>query len=176
MYPFFRLAYQLWMNRHAEPIEMTGTHISHHICWPWDIDIFMELNNGRTLTLYDLGRFLLSGRVGMNKVLREQRWGLAVAGGSVRYRRRIRPFQRIEMLTRALGWDDKFVYIEQSMWVGETCCNHILLRTAVTDRSGIVAPVRLAEALGADPTSPELPEWARGWIEADLARPWPPAR
>ena len=79
---------------------MTGTHVSHHYCLPWDIDLWRELNNGRTLTLYDLGRIPLAGRVGLIKVLRRERWGLTMAGASVRYRRRIRVFDRIEMRSR----------------------------------------------------------------------------
>ena len=60
-------------------------------CRPWDLDMFMEMNNGRVLTLYDLGRFDLSIRSGLWDTLRAQRWGLAVAGSSVRYRKRVRP-------------------------------------------------------------------------------------
>ena len=56
MYPFLRLAYQLFVTRNAPPIAPTDTHVSHHRCWPWDLDMFLELNNGRTLTIYDLGR------------------------------------------------------------------------------------------------------------------------
>ena len=54
MYPFLRMVKETWANRNAPPLGLTGTHVSHHICWPWDLDIWMELNNGRTLTLYDL--------------------------------------------------------------------------------------------------------------------------
>ena len=50
MYPWFRMAKELWKFRKTRlgPFE---THVSTHRCWPWDIDPFMELNNGRTLTL-----------------------------------------------------------------------------------------------------------------------------
>ena len=174
MYPVIRMLWQLWKHRTSEPLPVAGTHISHHYCLPWDIDLWMELNNGRTLTLYDLGRLPLAGRVGLIRVLREKGWGLTMAGASVRYRARVRMFQKVEMRSRAIGFDDKFIYLEQSMWRGQTCCSHILYRSAVTDRNGIVAPGEVMEALGAPQEDIPLPGWVHAWIAAEAERPWPP--
>ncbi|WP_299814918.1 acyl-CoA thioesterase [uncultured Jannaschia sp.] len=174
MYPFVRLAWQMFRHRKDGPLSLTGEHVSHHVCWPWDIDPWMELNNGRTLTLYDLGRLSAGARVGLMPVLKARGWGLTVAGSSVRYRRRVRVFDRIEMRTRSVGWDDRFVYMVQSMWVRGTCCSQALLRTAVTSPGGIVAPARVVEAMGVAGGSPSLPPWVAAWIAADGDRPWPP--
>ena len=91
MYPFLRMVKETWANRNAPPLGLTGTHVSHHICWPWDLDIWMELNNGRTLTLYDLGRIPMAIRAGLIAVLRREGWGITVAGVSVRLNRAIDP-------------------------------------------------------------------------------------
>ena len=56
MFPIVRLIKDLLLARRMPPLGVTETHVSHHICWPWDLDIWMELNNGRAMTLYDLGR------------------------------------------------------------------------------------------------------------------------
>lgn len=174
MYPFIRMAKEMIVSYRQSPLAMGDVHISHHICWPWDLDIWMELNNGRTLTLYDLGRIPLAKRSGLIGALARNRWGLTMAGASVMYRKRVRMFERFEVRSRALGWDDKFIYLEQSMWRGETCTSHILYRSAVTDKNGIVAPSRVLDAIGSDAVSPPLPDWVTGWIEADKHRPWPP--
>ena len=105
MYPYFRMAKELWKFRNTDRLPILGTHVSHHLCWPWDIDPWMELNNGRTLTLYDLGRLPLGRRTGLHAVLKANRWGMAVAGNSVRYRCRVRAFDRVEMVSRCIGWD-----------------------------------------------------------------------
>ena len=175
MYPFLRMAWQLWTHRRAAPLPVTGCHVSRHICLPWDIDLWMELNNGRALTLYDLGRIPLAVRIGLAGVLRRNRGGLAIAGASVRYRRRVRVFEGIEMHSRTVWWDARFFYIEQAMWQRNgTCANHILYRAAVTGQQGIIAPDRVARELGVEPTPPEAPGWVTAWIAADAARPWPP--
>jgi acyl-CoA thioesterase FadM len=176
MYPYFRMFKELWKFRNAPALSILGTHISHHRCWPQDIDPWRELNNGRTLTLYDLGRLPLGQRAGLHKVLKRNRWGLTVAGASTRYRRRVRLFDRIEMRSRCVGWDAKFIYIEQSMWKDGDCTSHMLLRSAITSKSGIIAPVEVLKQLGQSPQSPALPDWVAKWVDADAERPWPPVK
>ncbi|MBN2905342.1 MAG: acyl-CoA thioesterase [Rhodobacteraceae bacterium] len=174
MYPFLRLAKEFYIHRKDPPLPLTGTHVSHHVCWPWDLDPWMELNNGRTLTLLDLGRLPLAKRVGLIAALKSRGWGLTMAGVSVRYRRRVRVFQRVEIRSRCIGWDDKFIYIEQGMWRNGECANHALYRSAVTDAQGIVAPGRVMAAMGLNETAPPLPDWVTAWIAAEAHRPWPP--
>ena len=179
MYPFLRMAKEIWVFRKAPKLGLFDTHVSHHRIWPWDLDPWAELNNGRTLTIYDLGRIPLAVRMGLRSVMAERGWGLTVAGNTTRYRRRLTVFQKVEMRTRVIGWDDKFLYTEQAMFRGGECASHILLRSAIVSigqgRKGIVPPSELALAIGAAPESPALPEWVQAWSAADAKRPWPPA-
>lgn len=174
MYPFIRLAKEMIKFRKSPRIGLLDTHVSHHVCWPWDLDPWVELNNGRTLTLYDLGRLPLIARTGFIPVLKGRKWGFTVAGNSTRYRRRIRMFHRFTMLSRVIGWDNRFIYMEQSMWRKGECCNHMLLRTACTSDQGIVPPAQVMDALALDHPTPDLPDWVQAWIQADGQRPWPP--
>ena len=174
MYPMLRLT-KLYLSERRKPkMDLFDVHHLPMRCTPADIDMFFEMNNGRILTLYDLGRFGLSIRTGLAEQLRRNAWGLVVAGSSVRYRARITPFQRFELRTRLLGWDQRFFYLEQAMWRGDVACNHALLRTGVTSK-GKLAPVgAVAEAMGVSDTSPDLPDWVQAWAAADGSRPWPP--
>lgn len=174
MYPLIRFVKEMIKFRNAPPLSPIEAHVSTHICWPWDLDPWIELNNGRTLTLYDLGRIPMAQRTGLISVMRKKRWGITVAGNSTRYRRRIRMFDRFTMISRVIGWDHRFIYMEQSMWRHGECCNHMLLRSAVTSSEGIVAPSRIMEALDMTFDSPPLPDWVQAWIRADATRPWPP--
>jgi acyl-CoA thioesterase FadM len=174
MYPVLRLAWQFWRHRADPPLPLTGVHESRHLCWPWDLDIWNELNNGRTLTLYDLGRLPWSRRIGLVAVLRERGWAMAVAGASVRYRKRVHAFDRLTMRTRALGWDERFFYSEQALWVRGDCASHVLIRSAATSKRGIVPPSDVLAAMGHAGAPPDLPLWVREWIAAESHRPWPP--
>ena len=88
----------------------------------------------------------------------------------------MRLFDRVEMISHWIGWDDRFVYMEQSMWKAGDCTSHVLIRSAITSKSGIVAPAEVLKALGQPVESPPLPDWVKNWIDADASRPWPPAK
>lgn len=174
MYPFIRLAKDMFFARIADPLPTLGTHVSYHRCWPQDIDGFLEMNNGRILTILDLGRAILAKRVGLLTALKDNRWGMTMAGVSVRYRKRIRPFVKFRVHSRCVGWDDKFFYLDQSIWIGGDCAVQALYRSAVTDKNGILNPAIVFAATGKTDTPPPPPAWVQNWIEADATRPWPP--
>ena len=176
MYPFIRFIKAVVVARRQPPLSLLGTHVSQHLIWPWDLDPFNELNNGRTLTLFDLGRFPLGIRTGLSRTLKAMGWGLTVAGNTTRYRRRLVMFDRVEMRSRCIGWDARFFYMEQSMWKGAECTSHILVRSAIISRtgSGIVPTEQALLALGEPVQSPPLPTWVQAWIAGDAARVWPP--
>lgn len=176
MYPYARLCKEIVNARRAPKLGLFDTHVSQHICWPWDIDPWMELNNGRTLTLYDLGRVPLGIRTGLASTVRRMGWGMAIAGNSTRYRKRVTAFQRFEMRSRCIGWDARFIYIDQTMWRNGDCSSQMLARSAVTSRKGIVPPAEVMAAMGQDVSSPALPDWVQAWIDADARRIWPPGR
>ena len=176
MYPFIRMCKEMWKFRNAPALPLLGVHRSSHLCWPWDLDLWNELNNGRTLTLYDLGRMPLARRTGLDRVLRIHGWGITVAGNSTRYRRRVQAFDRLDMASRCIGWDARFVYMEQSMWKGADCTSQVIIRSAIVGKSGIVPPSELIKAMGHPIESPDLPDWVLTWISAENTRLWPPQR
>lgn len=179
MYPFLRLAVATARARRAGPLPLLGTHAGRLRIWPWDLDPWAELNNGRTLTLYDLGRVPLIARTGIGAAAAGAGWRLTVAGAAVRWRRRLVALQAVAMESRLTGWDARFLYVDQTLWREADCAGQALIRLAVTDarQGGIVAPGRLIAAIpGAPASSPPLPGWVAAWAAAEAARPWPPAR
>ena len=176
MYPFVRTAKELWLAQRQPRLEsLFETHVSHHICWPHDLDFWLELNNGRAMSIYDIGRTALALRSGLIAAIRANGWGLTMAGSTTRFRQRIRGFERFEMRSRALCWDDKFTYLEQAMFKRDgSCASHVVYRAAVTDRQGLVRPERVLAALGQSAESPAMPDWLVKWCETEALRPWPP--
>ncbi|MFN3614050.1 MAG: acyl-CoA thioesterase [Rubrimonas sp.] len=174
MYPFLRTALVMRRARRRPALPVDGLSELRLTCWPIDVDVYAEMNNGRVLTLYDLGRLDHAVRTGLTGEARRRRWGFAVGGASVRYRRRVRPFDRVTLLTRPLGRDDRWFYMHQAMRVRGEAVSAALLRLAVTTRSGIVPTDAVVASMGAPDWRPALPDWAEAWIEAEDRRPWPP--
>ncbi|MCI4663714.1 MAG: thioesterase family protein [Neomegalonema sp.] len=179
MYPFIRLAWVMANARRKPPLGPDDHSDLRLTAWPWDCDVFVELNNGRQLTLFDLGRFEFGQRVGLLKALRDNRWGLTVAGSTMQYRRRIRPFERLTLRTRIAARDEKWFYMLQTAYVGDQPASQGLLRTAVIGaangkKRGVIPTQIVAEALGHPEWRCDAPEWVRLWIDAEHARPWPP--
>jgi acyl-CoA thioesterase FadM len=174
MYPFIRMFHQLWRFRN-KPLALDEPHVSTIRCWPWDLDPWMELNNGRTLTFYDLGRLPLFQRNGIMRIVKQNGWGFTVAGSSVRYRKRITAFEKITMRSRAIGWDDRFFYVVQSLWKADgSCANQVLIRAAMIEDGKMAPPEKLVAMLGWQGPDPVLPDWVQAWIAAEDTRPWPP--
>ena len=174
MYPIFRMFLE---RRRAKPMPKLAfgeVHRSSHYCLLSDIDPWMEMNNGRTLTLFDLGRIPMAERSGVITATTKRGWGITVAGASIRYRARVRLFQKIDITSAFLGWDHRFLYLQQTMWRGDVATSSTLCRWAVTSDQGIVAPEKLAREMGWPETSPDLPQYAQNWIDAEQQRPWPP--
>lgn len=174
MYPLIRLAKVLIVNRKAPALNILDTHVADHRCWPQDIDLYREMNNGRILTILELGRIAFSVRTGLDKVMRRKKWGFTIAGCSVRYRKRIRPFVKFRVVSKVAGWDHRFMYIENSIWIGEDCAVQALFRSAVVSSRGMVEPSEVLAAMGHSEKTPSLPDWVQNWIDADATRPWPP--
>jgi acyl-CoA thioesterase FadM len=174
MYPIIRVIKELYKNRNAPDLSSDGTHVSWHRCWPQDIDMFLEMNNGRIPTIMELGRFGLAQRVGLIKTLKDRGWGLTVAGTSIRYRKRIKPFVRFKMHSKAVCWDARFIYIAQSIWIGDDCAAHALFRTGVVSKGKLVPTHDVFTATKRDAASPPTPDWVQNWIDAEATRPWPP--
>lgn len=175
MYPVFRLSYEMFLASRAPAMALDDVHVSHHRCWPWDVDFQLEMNNGRILTLYDLGRIPAALRVGLIGVMRKRRWSFAMAGASVRYRRRLRTFERFTMTTKLVARDERFFYIVQTMWKqnGEAASN-ILYRSVMVGKDGMVPCAELLKEMGRSDWNPDVPGWIQAWIDAEDTRPWPP--
>ncbi|MDO5661774.1 MAG: acyl-CoA thioesterase [Brachybacterium sp.] len=136
-----------------------------------DLDLLMHMNNGRYLSLLDLGRMDLMIRSGFWSVIQEQGWYPVVAGQTISYRRPLNPFQRFELRTRVLGIDEKWVYMEQTFVSrGEVAAHAVVRARFLKKAGGSVTSAELLELTGPVPADrTALPAWVVTWSEEAAA-------
>lgn len=178
MYPFFRfgktIVDALVSEKKGDSLDLTDVSEIEFRSSLTDMDNFFEMNNGRVFTLYDLGRTDLAVRTGLGNLLLKKRWGLVVAGSSIQYRKRIRVFEKVTMKTRVVAIDERWVYLEQSMWIKGQPASSALLRTGVTSKGKVLHTDTVLDAMGKTGFKMPPSEWVTAWAEADKLRPWPP--
>ena len=107
----FKLIILFCLNRKRLPLDAEST--VHFRVWPNDLDINGHMNNGRYLTLMDLGRFELLLRAGLFWPAFKQKWNPILGSCQVRFRRSLKLFQPFSIKTKIVCWDQKWVYLEQ---------------------------------------------------------------
>lgn len=137
--------------------------------WPLDVDINLHLTNSRYLSLMDLGRTDLILRSGTWKMMRQDRLGVVLGGVAMRFRRPIAPFEQFQLETKILGWDERWIYVQQT-FSGRNGMACVAVARAAFIKAGKAVPSRelLAEG-GRQAVSPDLPAWVQQWAEVEAA-------
>lgn len=154
-------------RRPAQPL--LATSVYHSRVWPTDLDLNFHMNNGRFLSLMDLGRVdLMLGMKLLGPILRRG-WMPVVAASTIRYRRSLGPGQRFTLHSRLVGWDDRWTYLEQVFrTLDDREVARALVKAAIRKPGGgTVAIPDLARLAGHDGPSPPLPAALEAWIAAE---------
>ncbi len=162
-----RVIIRALLGRKLDPL---GLSVVHFRVWPHDLDVNMHMNNGRYLTLMDLGRLDLMIRTGMGRLLLRERWMPIAASAMIRFRKPLLPFQRFRLETRVLCWDEKWFFLEQKLVQGDRTVSVALLKGCMRVSGGHVPPSDIFEKVtGWAHPAPEMPETVQRWVEAEDA-------
>ena len=160
---YLRLLKTLWRILCARKQDIFAPARVAFRVWPHDCDLNFHMNNGRYLTFMDLGRIHLLGQVGLVGTLLRRRWAPVLGAAEVSFIRPLPPLRKFELITRLLGWDEKYFYIEQRFESRGRLC-------AVAQVKGLFlhggAPVANETVLGAvdrAASMPPLPETVTHW-------------
>jgi acyl-CoA thioesterase FadM len=165
MYPLIRLlkvSAAGFMGKRLEPLAFSRIRF---LVWPNDIDTNLHLNNGRYLTLMDLGRWDLSIRTGLVPLVLKNKWQPLAGGVAIRYRRPLPPFKAYDLTTRLMCWDHKWFYMEQCFVQDGRAKSRALVRILFKGKNGNVPPAEIGQALGHSGQSPEIPAEVLRWRE-----------
>jgi len=96
-----------------DKIEPLGVSVINSRVWPLDLDANIHMNNGRYLSIMDLGRLDLMVRIGVVGEVLKNKWMPVLSAATIRYRLPLNPFQKFRLETKIAWWDDKWFYMEQ---------------------------------------------------------------
>ncbi|KAB2913346.1 MAG: thioesterase [Hyphomicrobiaceae bacterium] len=150
---------------------------------PSDLDPNLHMNNGRYLTIMDLGRLDLMLRSGLWRPLWNNGWAPMVGSVVIRFRRELRLFERFTLQTRIAAWSDTTAVLEQTFFLTDgpkegPMAARALVKAGFYDRKDrsfvtirrLIAELGLpAEETESPPLSPEIEAFLRS--EAALRRP-----
>lgn len=127
---------------------------------PTDLDALRHMNNGVYFSFLDLARLDLIQRAGLAGELRRRGWVPVVSAESIGFRRSLTLFQRFEVETRLVGWDERSFYIHHRFFRNDDVIASAFIAGRFLRREGGSVPPPEVAALTDRLESPELPEWA----------------
>jgi acyl-CoA thioesterase FadM len=149
------------------PIRVLDQSVRSFRVWPNDFDLLRHLNNGRYLTLMDLGRFDLIIRMGLFRHLLKRRWYPVVGSATIRYLRSIYAFQKFEMRSRIVCWDEKWFFVEQRFEREGRLMAVGLIKGLILGPEGKIPPYEVLRLVGFDGPSPAMPPQIAQWMASE---------
>jgi acyl-CoA thioesterase FadM len=137
---------------------------------PWDCDLNFHMNNGRYLTIMDLGRLHLMGRAKLIGPLLRHGWSPLVAASDLHFSGALRPFERYVLETEIAGWDERWFYLEQRFVARGIVRARGWIKGAFFEGRAAVAPVEVLKLAGVAASSPALPAPMARWAELHTSR------
>ena len=137
-----------------------------------DLDLAGHMNNGRYLSLFDLGRFDFFIRSGIWEALTANGWSTVVGNATISYRKSLRLRKKFIVETAVIAADDRAMYFENRAVVdGEIYASLIVRGRFVKLRGGVVSVSELCEAMGVQLEDIPAPEpWLERWV-SDVSLP-----
>jgi acyl-CoA thioesterase FadM len=167
MYLWFRLARVVTAAHFGQRLDVLDTSVLRFRVLPHDLDLNIHMNNARYLALMDLGRVDLMIRCGLWRAVTTKRRHPIIAGALVRFRRALRPFQSFTLSSRALCWDERWIYIEHRIETKDAPACLTVVRGAFLEDGAIMPISRLMSELGIAVPSPPVPDWIDRWNAAE---------
>jgi acyl-CoA thioesterase FadM len=172
---FFRTLWVYILSFFRPPItDITAANTVNFIVLPNDLDTNIHMNNGRYLTIMDLGRFDLVLRSGILKYMMKQKSIPVLAAAQVRWRLPLQPFQKYTLETRVICWDEKWVFMEQRFIIrggrkdGAVAAIGLVKGSFYNNEKRQTVPTaELLALLNMPHISPPMPDHVHAWQQAE---------
>lgn len=152
-----RLLLLLLSSFWKKPMSILDESVLNLIVLPNDIDI-RKISNDRFIALMDLGRMDIAFRSGVLILMFKNKWVPLATFDTIRFRYPLKLFQRYQLKTRIVWWDDATFYFKQTferkgrvVATGYVCATPLGL-------NGPVSPKEILDKIGQTLAKPSKPE------------------
>jgi len=146
------------------------------IVLPGDLDVNFHINNGRYLTLMDLGRLDLFLRGGLWQAIRRAGWKPMLSAAAIVFRRELRLWRRFRVESRVVYWEQTSFIMEHRLIASDPVKGDVVAALSL-NRGGLYdarakrfVPVsELFARMGVNAAPPPLSADVRAFLDAQNA-------
>ena len=142
--------------------------------WPNDLDLNGHMNNGRYLSIMDIGRMDYVLRLGLAGYVIRNKYIPVLSSSAMRYRLPLLPFQKYDLSTRIICWDDKWVFMEHRFIIVGGKKDSAVAAVGLVKGSffsketrGTIPTGDIMNAIGQTLQSPPVPEHIIKWQQSE---------
>lgn len=166
----WRFIWTYIFSRFSSKVDLFSECAKTFFVLPTDIDVLMHMNNGRYFTIADVARLDFLLRAGAFQTFEKNKVYPVVASEMMRFKKSLRLFQRFQLTTQIMGWDEKFFYIlHHYKNNNEVYALGLVKACFIQKGKGPISANQVVNLMGVDQASPPLPEWIMLWQNADQA-------
>jgi acyl-CoA thioesterase FadM len=140
-----------------KPIGLLEESVLNLRVLPNDVDI-TKISNDRYVALMDLGRIDYAFRVGLRGTMVKKLWGPLVTVHTIRFRYPLKIFQKYQLITRNIWWDDNTFYFKQVFERNGRILATGYVSSTLMNRNGSIPSENILEETGQNVTKPEQPK------------------
>lgn len=137
---------------------------------PNDLDTNLHMNNGRYLTIMDLGRYTMMLKTGLLRHMLKEKWQPIVGSALLTYRKGLNPFDRYTLTTHIRHWDERWFFMEQCFMRGDTLIATGYIKGCLYSprEKRIMNVAEVVEKMGATlPHPTDMPDFITNWLAAE---------
>ena len=162
----FRLFFTVIASIYRKKVDLFGVCRTPFRCWPTDLDLYFHMNNGKYFSIMDIARTDLLFRSGLSKKMAQIGWYPVVVAETSRFYKSLQVFQRFEVETQVIAWDEKYIYLQQKFFKNEKLvCEAVVKALFLKKSGGVVRMDDLLKFVGVSEPSPKIPAWITAWNE-----------
>ena len=166
---FFRLLFTSLFSKLRKPVSVLGPCVTPFRCYPSDLDVIRHMNNGKYFSLLDLARVDLMTRSGLKNILSQNGWYPVVAAETIRFKKSIQVFQKFDVETCVVGWDEKAFILRQRFLSKDTVIAEAIVRARFLKKSGgSVSPADILAIGGVTSGPPTMEPWVSAWNQNQI--------